>query len=136
MKAILIWSINSLKENYNHILFVRMKLLQNNWTIEEDWINHRVQVINSVPHFLKSEGFDYLKVVIDGVLSSNLIVFFFTEESSYITTLIKYASYNSKNIIVIYKSNKQLKRLDDIDMAKINFLPIKSINKFSNLIIK
>ncbi len=132
----LIWSINSLDENYNNILFVRIKLLQNNWIIKEDWVNHRIQIINNMPYFLKSEGFDYLKISIDGILDSDLVVFFFTKESSYITTLIKYANYNSKNIIVIYKSKKQLKKLDDIDITKINFLSVRSINKFSNFIIK
>lgn len=130
MRSIIIWSTNSLEENYNNILFVRTTLLKSGWEIQDDWINTRIQVKNNIPHFLEVQDYDYLKVGIDGILNSELVIVFFTKESSYITTLIKYANYNLKKIIVIYKTKEILKNLD-IDLTNIKFLSIKSIAKFS-----
>lgn len=118
MRSILVWSTNSLQEDYNNIMLVRTKLLKAGHTIQEDWVNYRIKIKNNVPYFTQVEGYDYLKVCLDGIISSDLVVFFFSKESSYLTTLIKYADYHKKKIIIIYRSGKILKHLDSIEKKK------------------
>lgn len=135
MKTILIWSINSLQEDYNNIMLARTKLLKAGYTIQGDWVNYLIKVKDNVPYFMGVEGYDYLKVCIDGISNSDLVIFFFSKESNYLTTLIKYADHNKKRILIIYKANKVFKHLDGIEKKEnVKILQSRRINHFNKFI--
>ncbi len=137
MKTIIIWSTNSLQKDYNDIMLVRTKLLKAGHTIQEDWINYRVKVKNNVPYFIQVEGYDYLKVCIDGITNSDFVIFFFSKESNYLTTLIKYADHHKKEIAVIYRTKKVLKHLDGIEKKNnVKLLQSRLINHIDQIIKK
>ncbi len=135
MKTIIIWSTNSLQEDYDNIMLVRTKLLKMGHTIQEDWINYRIEIKNNVPRFMQVEGYDYLKTCIDGITNSDLVVFFLSKESNYLTTLIKYTDYHKKKIIIVYRTNKVLKHLDGIERKKnVKLLQSRFISRISSII--
>ena len=135
MKTIIIWSTNSLQEDYNNIMLVRIKLLKAGHTVQEDWVNYRVKIKDNAPHFMQVEGYDYLKVCIDGVANSDLVLFFFSKESNYLTTLIKYADSRKKKILIIYRTNKVLKHLDGIEKKKnVKIVQSRFINHIDSIL--
>lgn len=136
MRSIIIWSTNSLQEDYSNIVLVRTKLLKAGYTIQEDWISYRIKMRHNVPYFTPLEGYDYLKVCLRGITKSDIVLFFFSKKSSYLTTLIKYADYHEKKIIIIYRTKKILKHLDGIERKKnVILIQERVINRLDTIII-
>ena len=138
MKAMIICSLKSLAEDYNDLVWLRNKLIGDGYVLFEDWINYKVELIENKPKFKQKDGDDYLKTAIEGIHKSNIVIFFLTCNSAYIFTILKYALYLSKNVIVIYNKKILIDKLKSISSikSKILYIKKKEIKKFNYFLSK
>lgn len=132
MNVFIICSLKSVQENYDKLVWTRSTLLANKCTIGEDWIHHRIDLQNNKPRFIHSEGFDYLKVAIDQIILSDVVIVFLTSPSTYISTLLRYAVFNKKKIILIYSSKAYISRLslNEDNIIKLQSKSYKQLTKY------
>ena len=129
MNAFIICSLKSLADDYDKLIWVRSNLLIKKYSIAEDWINYRLDIVDSKPKFKHTSGFDYMKVAIDQITNSDLIIIFLTVPSTYVTTLLKYSTYLNKKIILLYRSKKLIDKINLNLSENITPIQVKSIKQ-------
>ncbi len=113
--AFVICSTKSLQQDYHDLRWIRLLLLKSNYHIAEDWINHSLVFKNSRPHFVQAPGIDYMKIAVDAISNSDLVIVLMTQSSAYSVTLLKYALHQNKPTILIHKYGATLRNLSHED---------------------
>ena len=102
MKTVyIISSIKNLNYEYEHLRWLRLFFLNYDYRISEDWINHSLNIRNNRPHFKAAPNFDYMKVATQAVNESDALVFLLSKPSTFTLTILRYALYLEKEVIVI-----------------------------------
>jgi|GEM_PF-5312418 len=113
--AHIICSIKNLNNDYSHLQWLRMFFLSNSYTLSEDWINHSLVIRNNKPRFQPAPDFDYMKVAMDAIHTSDVIIFLMTEPSTFTTTMLRYAQYTKKHCIVITRNKTVIEIINQLE---------------------
>lgn len=126
----IICSIKNLKHDYEHLQWIRLFLLSNDYHLSEDWISHSLNIRNAKPYFQPSPNFDYMKVATESINKSNKVIFIISTPSTFTTTMLRYALYRDKECIVVHKSKAAL---DVIEKDKLHLVRSLSFGNYQKM---
>jgi hypothetical protein len=112
-------SIKNLNYEYEHLQWLRLFFLSNEYHLSEDWINHSLNIRNNKPYFKAAPNFDYMKVATEAIQDSDKLLFLLSSPSTFTFTLLRYALYKEREAIVICKTRTMLKKLEHIEEGTI-----------------
>lgn len=127
--AHIICSIKNLNHDYEHLQWLRMFFLTNNYRLSEDWINHSLVIKSNKPHFRPAPNFDYMKVATNSVNDSDVVVFLMSEPSTFTLTMLRYALHVNKPSVIISNSRAVLKDIDESKLHLVTHLSLKNYQK-------
>lgn len=110
-KAYIISSTKNLDQEFEHLHWLRLFFLSNDYSITEDWINHSLNVHDNKPRFKQAPNFDYLAVATKSIKESDKLVFLLSSDSGFVKTLLRYALHQNKEVIIICKNKTVLNGL-------------------------
>lgn len=127
--AHIVCSIKNLNHDYEHLQWLRMFFLNNEYKLSEDWIHHSLVFRSNKPHFQPAPNFDYMRVATDSIHESNIVVFLMSESSTFTLTMLRYALSVDKEVIVISNQRSILKNVDESKLENIIFMSMLNYRK-------
>lgn len=127
--AHIICSIKNLNYDYEHLQWLRLFFLSNNYRLLEDWINHSLTLRGSKPYFKPAPNFDYMRIATNSINDSDVIVFLMSERSTFTLTMLRYALYRSKPSIVLCNSPEIIGAIDEDKNQYLSVYSFKDYQK-------
>lgn len=110
--AFIVSTIKNLNHDYEHLQWLRLFYLNNNYRLSEDWISQTLNIRNNKPYFKPAPNFDYMKVATNSIREADQLIFLMSSSSTFMLTLLRYALHLNRDVIVICPSPSVIKKLE------------------------